>query len=228
MIGTLVNAVAVLLGGSAGLLARRRLPKQLERCVLRSVGLFTLALGGAMAVRLHSPVAVVLGLVLGGVLGTALRLTERLEGLGELLKRRFGVRGKVAEGLVSSFVTFCVGPMTVIGSIQDGLGDPSILLAKSVMDGFVAVAYAAAMGVGVLFSVIPLLAYQGSLAALAQLVKPILEEHLLADLTATGGVLLLGLGLELLKVKKTRIGDLLPSLLVSPILSAALSYVGFS
>ncbi|RLF04703.1 MAG: DUF554 domain-containing protein, partial [Thermoprotei archaeon] len=127
-------------------------------------------------------------------------------------------------GLITAFLTYCVGPMTVIGSLRDGMGDPSILLAKSVMDGAVSVAYAAAMGMGVLFSAIPLLLFQGSLATIGALAGDVLPPRAIADMTGAGGVLLLGLSLNLLKLKRVRVGNMLPALLIVPLISQLLGY----
>ena len=222
VLGTLINAASVAAGSIAGLLLKRRLPRRGEEIVFNTVGLFTAYLGLTMALRAESPVSLVLGLVAGALAGELCKLEEALEGMGERLRRVSGCGSGFTEGLITAFLTYCVGPMTVIGSLRDGMGDPSILLAKSVMDGAVSVAYAAAMGVGVLFSAIPLLLFQGSLALIGALAGAVLPSRAVADMTGTGGVLLLGLSLNLLKLKKVRVGNMLPALVLVPLISQLL------
>jgi len=219
MIGTLVNALAVVAGSAAGLALKRRIPEEKGDVVFTAVGLFTLYLGVSMALEAKSPVSLILGLLVGTLVGEAIGLEDALERLAEGLRERVGGGSRFVEGMMVAFLTYCVGPMTVVGSLRDGMGDPSIILAKSVMDGFVSVAYAAAMGVGVAFSAIPLLAFQGSLAALGALAGASLPERAVADMTAAGGLILLGLGINLLKLRRIRVGNMLPALAAVPLIS---------
>lgn len=218
MLGTLLNAAGVALGASIGLLLRRGIPKELEEKIFDAVGLFTAALGIVMSCSIERPVATVLGLLAGSILGSFLKIEENLSKIGSIIKKED--TGAFTQGLLTAFMTYCVGPMTIIGSIEDGLGDPSIILAKAVMDTTVSIAYAAAMGYGVLFSSILLLAFQGSLALAASFLKPYLSTATLHDITGVGGILLIGLALNLLKVRKIKVGDMLPSLITVPLLSA--------
>ena len=217
MLGTLVNVAGVALGSSIGLLIRRGIPKELEKIVFDAVGLFTIALGVVMSCSIRRPVATVLGLLAGSILGSFFRIEENLSKIGDIIKKEDS--GAFTQGMLVAFMTYCVGPMTIIGSIEDGLGNPSIILAKAVMDTTVSVAYAAAMGYGVLFSSLLLLAFQGSLALAASLLKPYLSAAILQDITGVGGILLIGLALNLLKVKEVKVGDMLPSLIIVPLLS---------
>lgn len=181
------------------------------------LGLFTVAIGVQMALQARKPVAMIVSLLLGSLVGEALGVEGALQRLSERVSR---TRSQgVVDGMLTAFLTFCVGPMTVVGSIRDGLGDPSILLAKSVMDGVASVAYAAAMGVGVVFSSVLVLAFQGSLALLGALTGALLPEASVNELTAAGGVLLIGVGINLLKLKRIRVGNMLPALLLAPILA---------
>jgi len=220
MLGSLVNAGLVVLGGLIGLLLSRSIPERLKNIVLHAVGLSTLALGVAMTVRMSDPVILVLGMLAGGVVGEVLGVEEALEVLGDTVKAKLKGGGRFSEGLATSFITFCIGPMTVIGSIEDGLGDPSIILAKSVLDFFMAITYSSIMGSGVIFSAIPLLAYQGSIAVLASYVSPALSPQILDNLTAAGGVLLLGLALRILEIKNIKTANLLPGLFLVPLAAA--------
>jgi len=221
MLGTLVNTAAVLAGSAAGLALGRRVPERLTSAVTDVIGLFTLYLGFSLALRTERVLAALFSLLLGVALGSAIGVEERLESLAGRLTRG---SSRAVEGMMAAFLTFCVGPMTVVGSILDGMGNPSIILAKSVMDGVVSVAYAASMGAGVALSALLLLAFQGSLALLGAALGNFLPEPGVAALTGVGGVLLLGVGLRLLRLKQVRVGDALPALLLAPVLAVALPW----
>ena len=241
-LGTALNVVAVLVGGTIGTLLGDRLPARVRDVVTDGLGLVTLVVGGINAAAVLDPalvddvgrgvpLLVVLGsVVVGGAVGAALRLESRLEGLGAILQRRFAGGGGVPEnrrrfieGYVTASLVFCVGPLTVLGSLQDGIGEGIELLAlKSVLDGFAALAFAASLGWGVVASAITVLVVQGSLTLVGVLVGEVMSEAQVAALTATGGVLLLGVGLRLLRIKPLPVGDLLPALLVAPLLTGLL------
>lgn len=222
MIGTVVNALAVVAGSAAGLVLKRSIPAEKGDSVLSTVGLFTLYLGVSMALGTNRPVSLVLGLLTGTLLGEAIDLEELLEREAENLRKRVGGGSGFVEGLITAFLTYCIGPLTVVGSLWDGMGDPSILFAKSVMDGFVSIAYAAAMGVGVAFSAIPLILFQGSLAFLGALAGSSLPDQAVSDLAAAGGVILLGLGINLLRLRRIRTSNMLPALVAVPLISGIL------
>ena len=218
MLGTIVNAASVLIGGTIGLVLRKGIPQRLSAIVRDAIGLATIGLSIMMIMKMSSPIPVVLALLIGGVIGECIDLESRFNSFAGLMKRLVGAEGTFIDGMVTAFITFCVGPMTVLGSIEDGLGNPSILFAKSLLDGFMAVAYATSMGIGVVFSVVPLLLYQGSIAALASLLKQALSTDMLYSLTATGGVLLLGLGVNLLELRRVKVINLLPALALAPLI----------
>ncbi len=224
MIGTLVNTLTVLAGSSVGVLLKRKLPKDSSSVVFNVVGLFTLYLGLDMAQETSNPVSLILGLLLGTIIGEYLGLEDLMEGSAEKLREKVGGDSDFVEGMMTAFLTFCVGPMTIIGSIKDGMGDPSILLAKSVMDGFASMAYATALGIGVVFSAIPLLLFQGSLTIIGSLSGYLLPTEVVADLTGAGGIILLGLAIKLLKLREMRVGNMLPSLLTVPLISFLLKF----
>jgi len=219
MIGTIINTVTVIVGSGAGLLLKRRIPEESGDAVFSVVGLFTIYLGVSMALKAEDPVSLILGLLAGTLVGEACKLEDGLEKGVEQLRRRVGGGSEFVEALMTAFLTYCVGPMTIVGSLRDGMGDPSILLAKAVMDGFVSIAYAAAMGIGVMFSALPLLAFQGSLALLGAVAGASLPPRTVASITATGGLVLLGLGVNLLKLRRLRVGNMLPALVVVPLIS---------
>lgn len=225
MLGTVVNTLTVIAGSSVGLLLGERIGDSSKETVFQVVGLFTLYLAIDMALKAKNPVALILSLLLGTLLGEWMRLEDAMERGADALKVRLGGDSNFVEGLMTAFLTFCVGPMTIVGSLRDGMGDPSIILAKSVMDSFTSMAYAAALGSGVLLSSIPLFLFQGFLSILGSFIGASLPGAALGDLTAAGGIILLGLALNLLRLKRIRVGNMLPSLLLAPLLSIALSWL---
>ncbi|MDM8159876.1 DUF554 domain-containing protein [Labilibaculum sp. K2S] len=220
MIGTLVNVIAILIGGSLGLLFRTRIPDRMFKIVFQAIGIFTLYLGVSMALKANELLLMVFSLVVGSLIGEFLRLEDRVEYLSELLKRKIGSKDdKFSTGFVTSFMLFCLGAMTILGSMEEGMGkEPTLLLTKSMMDGFSAVALAAVMGVGVLFSVIPLLIYQGGLTLLAALFGEVIPEAIITEMAGVGGVLIIGLGISILEIKKIKVLNMLPALLVEVLL----------
>ena len=233
MIGTLINVVTVLVGGALGTFLGSRLPDKMRQTVIYGLGLVTAVVGMQAALSTQN-VLLIMGCVLfGGVLGEWWRIDAGLEALGRWLEDRFG--GKRAEGdersITRAFVTaslvFCVGPMTVLGSIQDGLtGDYTLLAIKSVLDGFSSLAYAAAMGMGVTFAAISVLAVQGTLTLGASLFETVLTDAMMTELTASGGVIMLGIGLLMLDVKRIKVANFLPALIVAPLLVVLWEFAG--
>ena len=224
MIGTILNAVAVLIGGSLGLIFGARLPDRLRATVLAGLGLFTAAIGLRLFLQTQNPLYALGGLLIGGLLGEWWNVEDRLAGLGARLEARFAGGASKGSLFVRGFLTasllFCVGPMTILGSIQDGLtGDFSLLAIKSVMDGFASLALASTLGIGVLFSILVIVIYQGGLTLLAGTAQSILTEGMVSEMTAVGGILLVGLAISsLLEIKPIRNGNLLPALLATPLL----------
>lgn len=216
MLGTLINAGAIIAGGSLGLLLKKGLPEKYNVIYFQAVGLFTLVLGIQMALKITVPLLVVFSLIAGGLTGEFLRIERRMNILGESLKNRFKFRNEnFTEGLITAFLLFCMGSMSILGSVEEGLtGKISELLkAKSLMDGFSALLLASALGIGVLFSVIPLLIYQGGITFLAQGIGKDIPEYYINEITVIGGILLIGLAFDILGIKKLRIMNLLPSLI---------------
>jgi uncharacterized membrane protein YqgA involved in biofilm formation len=223
--GTLLNALTVLVGGLLGTVLGDRLPERLRENVVRGVGLFTLAMGTKFAIDTSNLLYVLGSILLGGVIGSLWGVDRRLNDLGAALQRRFAARGggsTIAEGFVTAAIVFCVGPLTFLGSIQNGLtGDASLLAIKSVLDGFTAIALAATLGWGVLLTIPLILIYQGGLAVGASAFSGLLSELQLREMSAVGGLLILGVGLKLLSIRDVKVADYLPAILVAPLLVAA-------
>ena len=226
MTGTILNVIAVLIGGGLGMLFGARLPEQLRHTLLAALGLFTLALGIRMFLQTSNPLIVLASLVVGALLGEWWRIEDGLKALGARLEARFaGGSGEVREGnrFIRGFLTasllFCVGPMTILGSIQDGLsGDYQLLAIKSVLDGVAALAFASTLGVGVLFSALTILAFQGGLTLMASQAQALLSGAMIAEMTAVGGILLMALAVSsLLELRPIRAGNLLPALVAAPV-----------
>jgi len=226
MTGTAINVAAVVAGGILGTLLGERLPSRIRRIVMQGVGLVTLAVGMSMALTTENLLLVLGSILIGGILGEWWRLEERLNGAGKWLEAKavwfpFLARGEFTKGFVTASLVFCVGPMTVLGSIQDGLsGDYTLLAIKSVLDGFSSLAFAASMGMGVTFAAITVLVYQGILTLGASLFQAILTDAMITEMTATGGVIILGIGLLLLEIKRVRVANFLPALAIVPLLVA--------
>ncbi len=225
MTGTLINVVAILIGTLVGTLVGRRLPPRLQERVMGGLGLVTLVIGIDFALewRETNALYVMGGILLGAIAGEALRIEDRLDALGDRVQARLsrGAHSTVSEAFVTASLLFCVGPLTVVGSIQDGLtGDYSALATKSLLDGFASVAFAAALGWGVALAALAVLVVQGSFSLAAGLLEDVLQGEVLAALTSVGGLLLIGIALKLLELRNLRVGNYLPALVVAPAIAA--------
>ncbi|MGC3976893.1 MAG: DUF554 domain-containing protein [Paludibacteraceae bacterium] len=216
MIGTIVNTVAVIAGGSIGLLLKKGMPERMKTIYFQAVGLFTIAIGVTMVYNMQHILIVVSSLAVGSLIGEWLNLEARAEKLTNQLKHRFKIGNeRFSEGLITSFLLFCIGSMTIIGAINEGLGISSDLLyTKSLMDLFSAMLLASAFGSGVIFSAIPLFLFQGLITLIAMFAGDFLSKDIIAGLTALGGILLIGLGINILELKKLRVINMLPSLII--------------
>ena len=232
MTGTLLNIATVLIGGTLGLVFGARIPDRLKATVISAMGLFTMAMGLQMFLNTENPLIVLGALLIGTLLGEWLQIEDGLQNLGRFLEERFSRAADdgsniFVRGFLTASLLFCVGPMTILGSIQDGLtGDYNLLAVKSVLDGFASLAFASTLGVGVMFSTLVILVYQGGISLLAAQLNSIVTASMMNELTATGGVILLGLAISsLLEIKKIRVGNMLPGLAVAPLIVWILSLI---
>jgi uncharacterized membrane protein YqgA involved in biofilm formation len=235
LVGTLINIFAVLLGGVLGTWLGERLPERMRETILHGLGLVTLIVGVQLALKTQNIIVVLASILVGAILGEWWRIDLALERASEWLRGRVAHRlsgrnlERFTEGLVTASLVFCVGPMTILGSIQDGLtGDYSLLAIKSVLDGFAALAFASSLGIGVVFSALTVLVYQGGLSLLAGLAQNVLTEAMIQEMSATGGVMILAIGLLLLDVKRIRVANLLPGLVIAPLIVAILHALGIA
>ena len=220
-LGSVVNVAAIVAGGAAGLLMGSRMPERVRAAVFTGLGLCVLVIGMQMALGTKNPLVMVFSVVLGCITDELLRLEDGLAKLGDALKARFGSGdARFTEGFITASVLFCIGSMAILGSFDEGLrGDHTILFTKSILDGFASVAFAAAMGLGVLFSALPVFLYQAGLTELATVLQPWLTDAMMAELTATGGVLILGIGVSILELRRIPLTNFLPALLYAPLLA---------
>lgn len=235
MTGTFLNVATVLLGGVIGLFFGARLPERVRQTVVAGLGLFTAAYGLAIFTDTQNPIVVLAALLFGGVLGEWWQIEGGLARLGQTLQKRFasgekGGSARFVRGFLTASLVFCIGPMTILGSIQDGLsGDYKLLAIKSVLDGFASMVFASTLGVGVLFATLVILVFQGGLSLLAQQSQAFFTQAMIVELSATGGVLLLGIAISsLLEIKPIRVGNFLPALILAPLIVAALAALGIT
>ncbi len=239
--GTLLNSFTVLLGSSIGLLIGNRLPTRIQESVMTGLGLVTLVVGFSNANETGNIILPLLSLVIGAIIGELLRLDVRLERFAGWVQGRVqgetredadsDQRARFIQGFVTSSLVFCVGPLTFVGSIQDGMGLDSgfeQLTIKSTLDLFSSMAFAASLGIGVLFSVFTVLGVQGGLALLGALAGQFMTDPMINEMTAVGGLILLGLGLVLLDIKKPRMVNFLPGLLIAPLLVELATLLGIN
>ena len=217
--GTLINTAAVVAGSLMGLLIHSKLPPRIIAITFQGIGLFTVFIGFFMAQRTQNPLVMILSIVLGAIVGEGIDLAKYLERFSAFLKTKVhSSNERFSEGLITAFLLFCMGSMTIMGAIEEGMGQPpKLFFAKSVLDGFSSIALSTTFGVGVLCSALPLLIYQGALTLLFAGVLHNLPDAIIGEISAVGGLLLIGLGLTILEIKPIKILNMLPALLFAAI-----------
>lgn len=216
--GTVVNVAAILVGSLVGLLLKKGLPERITNALSVAVGLCVAYIGISGALKGQNMLVAVLSMVIGAVIGESLNIDGGLNRLGEAVQRRFrrtDGESTMAQSFVSATLLFCVGAMAIVGSLQSGIsGDHNTLFVKSILDGISSIVFAATLGGGVMLSVIPLFIYQGAIALLAQFIEPFLSEAVIAEMTCVGSLLILALSLNLLKITKIKVANLLPAIVL--------------
>lgn len=227
--GTIVNVLTVLTGSAIGLFIGNKIPERITKGVFQALGLFTLVLGVGMAIKGQMLLLIVFSLIIGTIIGELFALDKKVDGLSSSLKRYLRLKNpKFTEGMLTAFLLYCVGSMTIVGAIDEGMGNGSeVLMTKALMDGFSSIALASVFGIGVGVSVVPLLLFQGGITLLAYWLGDFVSTEVVNELTAVGGVLLVGLGINILEIKVIRIMNMLPSLLVIVALVWLRSYFNY-
>jgi uncharacterized membrane protein YqgA involved in biofilm formation len=222
--GTLLNATTVLIGGLLGSFLGSRLPTRFQDLMFSVLGLFTILIGIADALKTQNPLILLGSLLIGGLIGELLRIEDRLTSMGNWVQKRLAHRSNTfSEAFITASLVFCVGPLTILGSLLNGLnGDISKLAIKAALDGFAALGFAASLGWGVLASIGTILIYQGGLSLGAHTIKPILDTNpdMIVEMTATGGLIVAAIGLKLLKIRDLPVANLLPAIVIAPALVA--------
>lgn len=224
MLGTIVNVVSIVLGSCVGMLIGNRIPDRYSKIVFQAIGLAVMGIGISMTLKSNNMLITTLSIIIGGLLGEWMRLEEGLERWAEKLKGKIKIKSvHFTTAFVTATILYCSGSMAILGSIEDGLGHtPNLLFTKSMMDGITAVAFSASMGIGVIFSAIPILIYQGSITIFAEFIHRFLTEPMIAEMTAVGGLMLIGLSLNLLKIKTIPVMNFIPALVIAILLAALL------
>lgn len=228
MFGTIVNTLAVIAGGTLGIFLKKGMPERVRTIYFQAVGLFTLAIGINMVWQMKHILIVVTSIVIGALLGEWMNLEKVADQLSEWTKKKLRIGSEqFSEGLTTAFLLFCIGAMTIVGAIEEGTtGESRLLLTKSVMDGFSSILLASAFGVGVVFSAVPLFLFQGGITMLAKFFGEFLSAETIQALTSVGGILLLGLGINILEIKKLRILNMIPALVVVVLLMWIIKQIG--
>jgi len=224
LVGTVINVAAIAVGTLVGFTLKQRLPERINSITMQGLGLVTALIGVRMMIATQNVLIILVSVVVGGILGEFLHIEGRLDRFGARVEARFSKEGGTfAKAFVTSSLLYCVGPMAIIGALQDGLrGDFSILLTKSGLDGIASVAFASTLGIGVLFSTIPVLAYQGGITIGASVLEPYLSSVIVNEMTATGGLLIVGIALNILQLARIKVANMLPAILIAAIVSAML------
>ena len=217
MIGVLVNVIAIVIGGSIGLVFKKGLNEKLLKLILQGIGLSVIIIGISGALMSNNLLLLVISLVLGGIIGGLLKIEHNLDKLGQSIEDKFSRKGEggFAEGFVMASLVYCVGAMAIVGSIEAGVsGSNQTLYIKSILDGITAIVFTATLGYGVLFSGVSVLIYQGSIVLLGVQLESFLTDEMINEISAVGGVLIMGIGITMLEIKKIHVGDLLPAVLI--------------
>ena len=218
-LGTIINVITVIIGSGLGLLLRNRLGDIYKSIILQGVGIITIVIGMQMALKTNNILILLISVIFGGIFGQMMRLEENLDTLADRIKNRFARKDDVffSEGFITASIIFCVGPMTILGSISDGLhGDINLLAIKSVLDGFTALALTTTFGIGVIFSIFTIIVIQGGITFSALLIEQFFNDLMINEMTAVGGVLIVGIGFILLDIKKIKVATFLPALAIAP------------
>jgi uncharacterized membrane protein YqgA involved in biofilm formation len=220
MTGTTINIITVLIGSSIGILIRSKIPENYKLILLQTIGLLTIVIGLQMALKTQEIIILMAALLIGAITGQLIDINNKIEIFADKLKKKFASQNDkyFSEGFITASIIFCVGPMTILGALNDGLkGDYELLAIKSILDGFTSIALSATFGIGVMFSIITITIIQGGISLFASYVDSYLNEIMIAEMTAVGGIMIIAIGIVILDIKKINVANFLPALIYSPI-----------
>ena len=215
MLGNIINALVIFLGGIIGILFKKRFSPRINEIMMQALGLATFVYGISEGIKMKNPLVIFISLGIGAIIGEVINIEEKLESVGNFFQEKMHNSGNIAQGFVSSSLVFCIGAMAIMGALQSGLeGKHDILIAKSFLDGTMSMIFAATMGVGVILSAISVFVYQGVIVLLSGALKPLLTSGVINEMTSVGGILICGIGINLLGFAKLKVGNLLPALFI--------------
>lgn len=227
LLGSIANAAAIIVCGIIGSFLKKGLPKRYGDLVIAALGFFTVMLGVNFAMKTEHPLVVIFSLVLGAALGEWIDIEKRMDNFGNKVQSKLkGFKGNFSQGFVTSSLLFCVGSMAIMGSLQSGLAnDHQTLYTKAVMDGVISVVFASTLGIGVAASAVPVFIYQGAITLLAAFLQPYLSAAVVLEMTAVGGILLMGVGSNILEIKKVKVGNLIPAIFLPILIMMLMEYL---
>ncbi|MHB8125089.1 MAG: DUF554 domain-containing protein [Desulfitobacteriaceae bacterium] len=232
MLGTIINVLSIIIGGLIGLIFGKAFPEKMKNTVIHGIGLAVLLIGGSMALQTKNHLIIIGSLVLGGIVGEIIDIEFRLQQLGKWLEKKItrgeGI-GQFTKAFVTSSLIYCVGAMSIMGALESGLkGNNSILYAKAMLDGVSSIVFASSLGIGVILSALPVLIYQGGISLSAGLIQGVLSGSVVNEMSATGGLLIVAIGLNILEIKEIKVGNLLPGIFMAIPLSLLANIVHLS
>ncbi|WP_029688704.1 DUF554 domain-containing protein [Thermoanaerobacter sp. A7A] len=217
MLGTVVNSIAIIVGGTIGTFLKVGIPERFKNIVMQGVALSVMIIGISSGLQFNNLMVVIVSLVIGGIIGEALNIEEYLNKFGDTLQKKLSKDNSstISKGFVTASLVYCIGAMAIVGALKDGLsGDHSILFAKSVLDGISSIIFASTFGIGVVFSAVSVFLYQGSISLGASFLQGLLTKAVVDDMTAVGGVLIFAISLNMLEIKNIKVGNLLPTIFI--------------
>lgn len=229
MLGTVVNAIAIIIGGLIGTFIRNGLKENYKKTLMNGVGLTVIIIGIMGAIKSENMILIIISIVLGSIIGEAIGIERKLDSMGNSLEEKLGQgNSNLSKGFVTASLVYCVGAMAIVGSLESGLlGNHDTLFAKSVLDGISSIIFASTLGIGVVFSSIPVFIYQGIIILLASSLRNLLTPDVILEMSAVGGILIMGIGINILEIKKIEVGNMSPSIFIPLIYSILAPFLGF-
>lgn len=229
MLGTVVNAIAIIIGGLIGTFIRNGLKEDYKKTLMNGVGLTVIIIGIMGAIKSENMILIIISIVLGSIIGEAIGIERKLDSMGNSLEEKLGQgNSNLSKGFVTASLVYCVGAMAIVGSLESGLlGNHDTLFAKSVLDGISSIIFASTLGIGVVFSSILVFIYQGIIILLASSLRNLLTPDVILEMSAVGGILIMGIGINILEIKKIEVGNMSPSIFIPLIYSILAPFLGF-